>query len=59
MVEESGVISFTRVIAADMIAVGTHGRRGLAHLLSGSLSEDLVNHTRLPIWTYTIIKKEL
>lgn len=58
MVEESGIINFTRMIDADMIAVGTHGRKGLAHLLSGSLAEDLVNHTKLPVWTYTI-KKQL
>lgn len=57
MVEESGIINFTRMIDADMIAVGTHGRKGLAHLLSGSLAEDLVNHTKLPIWTYTIRKQ--
>jgi nucleotide-binding universal stress UspA family protein len=57
MVEESGIINFTKMIDADMIAVGTHGRKGLAHLLSGSLAEDLVNHAKLPIWTYTI-KKE-
>lgn len=58
MVEESGIINFARMIDAELIAVGTHGRRGLAHLLSGSLAEDLVNHAKLPIWTYTI-KKEL
>ena len=52
--EESGIINFTKMIDADMIAVGTHGRKGLVHLLSGSLAEDLVNHSRIPIWTYTI-----
>lgn len=52
--EENGIINFARMIDGDMIAVGTHGRKGLAHLLSGSLAEDLVNHSRLPIWTYTI-----
>lgn len=54
MVEESGIINFSRMIDADMIAIGTHGRKGLSHLLSGSLSEDLVNHAQLPVWTYTI-----
>ncbi len=54
--EERGVINFARMIDADMIAVGTHGRKGLAHLLSGSIAEDLVNHSKLPIWTYTIKK---
>lgn len=55
--EESGVISFAHTIKADMIAMGTHGRRGLNHVMSGSVAEDVVNHIDCPIWTYTI-KKE-
>jgi nucleotide-binding universal stress UspA family protein len=50
--EESGVIHFTSEIKGDMIAMGTHGRKGLAHFLNGSLAEDVVNHTNSPIWTY-------
>lgn len=51
--EESGVINFTHTIGADMIAMGTHGRKGLTHLLSGSVTEDIVNHVDCPIWTFT------
>lgn len=54
--EESGVISFAHMIKADMIAMGTHGRRGLNHVMSGSVAEDVVNHIDCPIWTYTIKK---
>ena len=54
--EESGVISFAHLIKADMIAMGTHGRRGLNHVMSGSVAEDVVNHIDCPIWTYTIKK---
>lgn len=52
--EESGVINFAHAINADMIAMGTHGRKGLPHILSGSVTEDVVNHVDCPIWTYTI-----
>lgn len=52
--EESGVINFTHSIGADMIAMGTHGRKGLSHIISGSVAEDVVNHVDCPIWTYTI-----
>ena len=52
--EESGVINFAHMIKADMIAMGTHGRKGLNHIMSGSLAEDVVNHIDCPIWTYTI-----
>lgn len=54
--EEAGVISFTKDIEADMIVMGTHGRKGVAHLLSGSVAEDIVNHTDCPIWTYSLKK---
>lgn len=50
--EGSGIMNFTRQVNADMIAMGTNGRRGLAHLLMGSIAEDVVNHVECPIWTY-------
>ncbi|MBL6448771.1 universal stress protein [Fulvivirga sp. 29W222] len=56
--EEAGMINFTHLIKADMIALGTHGRKGLAHVLNGSLAEDLVNHADVPVWTYTIKERE-
>lgn len=54
--EDSGVNSFSKMIGADMIAMGTHGRRGIAHILSGSLTEDVVNRVDYPVWTYMIGK---
>lgn len=54
--EETGVINFAHEIKTDMIAIGTHGRKGLTHLMSGSVAEDLVNHVDCPIWTYAIKK---
>lgn len=50
--EESGVAHFVSEINADMIAMATHGRKGLNHLLSGSIAEDMVNHLECPIWTW-------
>lgn len=51
-VEES-IVSFSREIGADMIAMATHGRQGLIHLLTGSLAEDVVNHVHCPVWTFS------
>jgi nucleotide-binding universal stress UspA family protein len=48
---EEGILHFANEINADMIAIGTHGRRGLNHLLKGSLTENLVNHSNYMIWT--------
>ena len=50
-VEEDGIIYFAQDIEADMIALATHGRTGLMHLLSGSIAEDVVNHALRPVWT--------
>ena len=55
--EQDGIIHFTHEIKADMIAMATHGRRGLAHLFSGSIAEDVVNHVTCPIWTFSLRKK--
>lgn len=51
-----GIIHFAHEIKANMIAMGTHGRRGLAHLFLGSLTEDVVNHLDCPIWTFSLKK---
>lgn len=54
--EEVGIMSFVEEIHGDMIAMATHGRRGLAHLFMGSVTEYVVNHGQCPIWTYSIHK---
>jgi nucleotide-binding universal stress UspA family protein len=54
--EQDGIINFAHEIKADMIAMGTHARKGLAHLFMGSVTEDVVNHVDCPIWTYSVRK---
>ncbi len=51
---ESGILNFAHFIQADLIGMGTHGRKGLAHFLNGSISEDMVNHSQLPVITFKI-----
>lgn len=51
---EAGVLNFSKVIDADVILLNTHGRRGLAHLFTGSIGEDLANHAKLPVLTFKI-----
>ncbi|MFZ6001677.1 MAG: universal stress protein [Bacteroidota bacterium] len=55
--EEEGLIHFATSIDADMIALSTHGRKGLAHLINGSIAEDVVNHAKRPVFTYVLPKK--
>jgi nucleotide-binding universal stress UspA family protein len=52
--KDTGIINFTHWINANMIAMGTHARKGLSHLLKGSVTEGIVNHVDVPIWTYVI-----
>jgi len=49
--QEMGITDFIHENGIDMIAMGTHGRRGLNHFMSGSVAEDMVNHINCPIWT--------
>ncbi|MDO3645022.1 universal stress protein [Mucilaginibacter sp. L3T2-6] len=43
------VLAFAREWSADMIVVGTHGRRGLARLLLGSVAEKISRHSSIPV----------
>ncbi len=54
--EPDGIISFVKEVKADMLAMATHGRKGLSHFISGSITEDVVSHVNCPIWT-CVIKK--
>jgi nucleotide-binding universal stress UspA family protein len=54
--EEDGILSYAEDMQADLIAIGTHGRTGLLHLLSGSIAEDVVNHSQIPVWTLSLKK---
>jgi nucleotide-binding universal stress UspA family protein len=45
------IIDLADEVSADLIALGTHGRTGLAHLLLGSTAERVVQHARCPVLT--------
>jgi len=49
---EKGILNFANVMGADLIAVATHGRKGIAHFFEGSISEDIANHSTLPVMTF-------
>lgn len=54
--EEEGVIYFADTINADLITMATHGRTGFAHVLAGSIAEDVVSHSKRPVLTYVVKK---
>ncbi|WCO00703.1 universal stress protein [Psychroserpens ponticola] len=51
---EEGVLTFANIVGGDLIAVPTHGRRGISHFFSGSIGEDIANHSTLPVITFRI-----
>ena len=50
--EEEGIIYFADSINADLIALATHGRTGFAHVLAGSIAEEVVSHSKRPVLTF-------
>jgi len=51
---EEGIYNYAKAVDADIIALPTHGRKGLAHFFKGSISEDIANHADLPVITLKI-----
>ncbi|AUC78443.1 universal stress protein UspA [Nonlabens sp. MB-3u-79] len=51
---EEGVFNYTNDVKGDIIGMANHGRKGLSHFFNGSVSEDVVNHSSLPVITFRI-----
>lgn len=51
---EKGILSFSRDLGADVIALNTHQRSGLSSMFNESISEDLVNHALKPVITFKL-----
>ena len=51
---EEGVIRFADSIDANLIAMATHGRSGFAHVIAGSVAEDVASHASRPVLTFVV-----
>jgi len=51
---EKGILNFAQFMDANLIGMATHGRKGISHFFNGSISEDLVNHSKRPVITFKI-----
>lgn len=51
---EKGILDFSKDINADIIALSTHGRSGLSHLFSASVTKTLSKKAMKPILTIKI-----
>jgi nucleotide-binding universal stress UspA family protein len=43
------ILEILEKLGCDLIVMGTHGHRGLRHMLFGSLTEDVVRRARCPV----------
>jgi nucleotide-binding universal stress UspA family protein len=51
------ICNFSSSNNIDLIIMGTHGRTGLRHLLSGSVAENVVRHASCPVMTVRACKE--
>jgi nucleotide-binding universal stress UspA family protein len=54
----SEIIDYADEVAADMIVMGTHGRRGLDRYLLGSVTEKVVRSSDVPVLTIRVADEE-
>lgn len=48
---EQGILDYAAKVDADLIVMATHGRRGLAHWLDGSVAEGVARQATCPVLT--------
>jgi nucleotide-binding universal stress UspA family protein len=52
--EEEGIVYFCDEFQIDFVVMATHGRKGFMHFFLGSVAEDVVNHSPIPVWTFKL-----
>ena len=52
------IVEYSGEIGADVIVIGTHGRRAVAHLLLGSVAERVVRIAQCPVLTVRSPERE-
>lgn len=50
----SGILNVAQRWNADLVVMGTHGRTGLAHLFTGSVTEQVVRESSIPVLTVRV-----
>ncbi|MEK6480299.1 universal stress protein [Catalinimonas sp. 4WD22] len=51
---EKGLLTFCKENEIDMVAMLTHGRTGFARLMNSSVTERVINHIDIPVWSFNI-----
>lgn len=56
---EAGITNFAKNCDADLIIMATHGRKGFSYLFDHSATEDVANHSPIPVVSFKILPKHL
>lgn len=57
--EEEGILNYANNINADLIAICTHGRNPMVHILKGGIAEHISIMSQIPVLTYNISSDHL
>ena len=49
---EIGILEYAQQVNADLIVMYTHGRTGFNHFFRGSIAENVVNHSKVSVFTF-------
>lgn len=47
-----GIRNFNKEAEMDLVCIRTHGRKGISHLIYGSIAERLINNCKKPVLTF-------
>ena len=52
---EKDILKMAESWEADLLVLGTHGRTGLLHLLTGSVAEHIMRHAKIPVMIVPVV----
>lgn len=55
--ESAGIAAFVNEVGGDVVAMATHGRKGIPRLIMGSVAESVLNAIDRPLWAWKIPDK--
>ncbi len=51
---EDGILAYAKKIDAGIVSLTTHGFKGFRKLLNDNITETVVNHSKIPVLSYTV-----
>jgi len=55
--EEEGIATVVKEQGVDLVVMATHRRSGLRRILSGSVTDDVIRHVRVPVLVVPVVEE--